>query len=338
MKKIITALLTLVMLVSLSVTAFADLGPAQFDDWYVVCGMGGYDFEDFNMATGNTFKSRVEPGIKLMVYSYNNVEKEYLLVIKDGNFDAKGGKGMFTVPEADLKSKFYEANKAVGKETGTKLEKEVKGKVSSDVGVVLRQGPATTFKSYTTIPQNADVSYEYTYKYGGHNWGYVTYKGQNGWVCIDYVKGTGSSDKKDGAVASTPDSKNGNSASNNSNASGNNATGVNNNVDGNTPNYGSDSNGSMNPDSAYNGNESQGSFGNADGMSLSPENSKAPSFFSSTANVIIFCVMCAVILVLMAIIIMMLVQRKKEQKKIDAYNNAMRNNNNNNYNNNYYQQ
>lgn len=189
MKKFAAVLLSLIIIASSCIMAFADLGAAEFDNWYVVCGMDGFDFNDYaydyEKDIEYNFPGHVKPGIKLQVHSFDSESKKYLLICSDENFEYKGN-GFVNVTEAELNSKFIDATKTISKEKGEKLEKEVETKVTSDTGIVLRQGPSTNFKAYTTIPTKAKITYQYTYKYDGCNWGYVTYKGQSGWACIDY--------------------------------------------------------------------------------------------------------------------------------------------------------
>lgn len=183
MKKIITALVTLVMLASLSITAFADLGAPEFDNWYVICGMDGYYYEDPDFGHGyenEVYKVNIKPGDKYQVYYYAKEVGKYRLI----------GKGDIMISESDLNSKFFDAKKTYDKTNGKKLDSEIKGNVTADGGLVLRQGPATTFPAYKTIPKNTELSYQYTYSYGGYDWGYVTYNGTSGWVATKYINGT----------------------------------------------------------------------------------------------------------------------------------------------------
>lgn len=191
MKKIVAFALALLLLFSMSVPAFADVGEPDFDDWYVICGPEGYNFIDVSDYGQDSMDMSdfLEPGTKLMVYYYHNSTKEYMLIIQDANHKIKG-KGFVNLPEADLNRYFIDENKIVDKEFGVNQNEQIQCIVTADSGIVLRQGPATTFKSYGNVPHNTKLSYQYTYEYGGYHWGYITYKGQNGWVCIDYTERT----------------------------------------------------------------------------------------------------------------------------------------------------
>ena len=193
MKKFFALLIAGILLLGCTVPAFADLGEPEFDNWFVVCGLAGFDFTeqvpDYENNTSTTVHDHLEPGEKLQVYDYWEEDGTYLLIISNEDHASKGT--MFVhVTESQLNNNFITLNKTLGPEVGKKLDQAVNCTVTADPGVVLRQGPAKTFPKYTTIPKNTALTYQYTYAYGGYNWGYVTYKGQSGWTCIDYTKET----------------------------------------------------------------------------------------------------------------------------------------------------
>lgn len=177
MKKIIAFGITLFLLFSMSIPVFADLGPADFDEWYVLCGTEGYYFEDvpdeyapdYEQA-GVDMHDYIEPGIRLWVYSFDNTANEYMLIIRDSNHKTIG-RGFVDVPEADFEKYFIDEHDTIPEETGEKLPEEVECVVTADSGLVLRQGPARTFPSYQVIPSQANISYQYTFDYGGYHWG-----------------------------------------------------------------------------------------------------------------------------------------------------------------------
>ncbi|MCQ2485057.1 MAG: hypothetical protein MJ168_06960 [Clostridia bacterium] len=282
MKKFLSLFLSLVFLLGFSISVYADIGSPDFDSWYVICGPDGYDFTDtivdYEAETSKEVKDHIEPGIKLQVHSFEN--NEYLLIIEDDKHDTKGN-GFVFVTEADLNKYFVDSNKAVSKDKGTKQVKEIKSSVSADVGVVLRQGPATSFKAYKTIPHGAKITYQYTYKYGGHNWGYTTYKGQSGWVCIDYVKEI---------TTTTATTTTTSAVSENNDVSHSAEAVLSSTVD---------------------------SFNSSDDKSTSSETQEPSSskteenFFANTNTVIIVCCLGAIILALVAIIIVLLIKGKK---------------------------
>lgn len=190
MKKLVSLMIAALLLFSLSLPAFADLDEGDFGDWYVICGMGGYSFEDTPWLDqeDEDMHDTLEPGTRLHVHSFDSSSKKYLLVIDDRGTHEIKGHGFVYVTEEQLNKYFVGEKKTISKETGTKLKEAVNCVVTPKVGVVLRQGPATTFPAYKTIPQNARITYQYVTKYSGRNWGHTTYKGTNGWCCIDYTE------------------------------------------------------------------------------------------------------------------------------------------------------
>lgn len=90
--------------------------------------------------------------------------------------------------ESQLDKYFVGEKEAYSPRYTTKLDKKVECVVTPSVGVVLRQGPGTGYPSFKVIPQNTRLTYRYVYEGEKYNWGYVTYKGQDGWCCIDYTK------------------------------------------------------------------------------------------------------------------------------------------------------
>lgn len=189
MKKTVTVIIGIMLVFIMSFPVFADLGEPEFENWYVVCGLEGFDYIDSDHE--NEYKDHLEPGTLLQVFEYNSENKLYLLIASDKNYTPKGF-GFVNVTENELNRFFLDANKTVGYQYGQKLPAAVEGTVVSDNGIVLRQGPAQTFKSYGNIPFNTNLTYQYVYAYGGYNWGYVTYKGKDGWACIDYVQANSS--------------------------------------------------------------------------------------------------------------------------------------------------
>lgn len=291
MKKIVALVLSLMIIASFCIPVYADLGQSDFDNWFVVCGMDGYDFQDRIYGQTSSFQSHIEPGTRLRVHTFNSNDQTYLLVISDDNYTT-GGIGFVYVTEDQLDKYFLEDNKTVDKTIGSKKPKEIECTVTSDTGIVLRQGPATTFKAYTTIPQNTKLSYQYTYKYGGYNWGYVTYKGTSGWACIDFVKATSVTTVKP-TEASNPTTTATNPATTVSSAD----------VVVTTADNGISV---ISPDSDYSFTES------VTGQENTPDNSTNKNeFFSNTKNVIIVCCVGALIVAISAVIILLLVQRKR---------------------------
>ena len=191
MKKLLSLMIATLLLFSLSLPAFADTDGAGFDDWIVVCGPAGYSFVDevYNEETDTTSKvqAKLKPGTKLMVEDYLFDTKEYRLWNQDWTEDS-GQSGTVYVKEKDLDKYFTGAKKPVREDMGEKLKKEVKCVVTSDVGIMLRQGPNKNYPAYKTIPHGAKLSYRYVREDEQYTWGYVTYMGQAGWCCIDYTQ------------------------------------------------------------------------------------------------------------------------------------------------------
>ena len=191
MKKLVSVLLVCMLLLSMAVPAFADLGEPEFNNWYVVCGISGYNYNgidyDYMTDTRTAYTEFFEPGTRFQVYDFYDAEGTYTLLMSDTNHKVKVS-AMISVKESDLNMFFVNEGATIQKESGQKLAKATTAKVTPRVGVVLRQGPATTFPKYTTIPQNTQVTYEYTYEYGGYHWAFVTYKNYSGWACTDYME------------------------------------------------------------------------------------------------------------------------------------------------------
>ena len=180
MKKLTAIFFVIALLALNSVFAFADMDGPEFDDWYVYCGLGGYNYSDDYESV------HVDPGVKLQVYWYNDDDRDYTLMIDDDDFKYNGS--LIVVSERDLDECFVDSSKVVSEHEGNRLSTPVNGVVDPGIGVVLRNGPAKGYKKITTMPKGTKVSYQYTYNYGGYNWGYVSYKGHEGWACIDYIK------------------------------------------------------------------------------------------------------------------------------------------------------
>ena len=277
MKKCAAMLLTLLLLLGLSVTAFADLGEPEFDNWYVVCGPRGYDYsytEEDIMGSNVTRRGHIEPGIRFMVFEYLESEKEYRLILEDDQKEAAKVDSFVYLSSSDLDKNFISEKKVVQKETGKMLDEEVTAVVTPDVGVILRQGPARTYKSYRTIPKNTQLTYQYTYAYGGYTWGYTTYKGTSGWCALDYTEKVVPTTETTTETTTQPTSE-----STTADTTAAIAT---------VPPTGS----------------------------IPAENDKnrdqPNGFFSDTKTVIVVCCLCAVILALTAVVILLIVKRKKE--------------------------
>ncbi len=277
MKKCTAILLTLVLLLGLSVTAFADLGEPEFDDWYVVCGPRGYDYsytESDIMGEPRTYRGHIEPGIRFMVFEYIESDGAYRLILEDSQKEAAKIDSFVYLPSSDLDRSFLSENKVVQKETGKMLDDEVTAVVTPDVGVILRQGPARTYKSYRTIPKNTQLTYQYTYAYGGYTWGYTSYKGTSGWCAIDYTEKVVPTTETTTETTTQPTSES----------------------------------------TVADTTAAIATVPTTDTLPTeSDKNRDQPiGFFSDTKTVIVVCCLCAVILALTAVVVLLIVKRKKE--------------------------
>ena len=189
MKKIFSAILFLVLLCTLAVPVFADLGEAQFKDWYVYCGPDGYDFVDWYMDydTGEeySYDAYLQPGTKMQVHNYNDSDATYLLIPDD--YSEFKGSGFVFVTEGELNAYFLEEFETVPAERGTRLPSPAAGTVTAQVGLVFRQGPGTRYMRYSTIPYGTKLTYTHTYDAEGMTWAYVSYSGLKGWVSTTYL-------------------------------------------------------------------------------------------------------------------------------------------------------
>lgn len=191
MKKIATFTIVLLLLFSMAMPAFADLGDSDFDNWSVVTGPSGFSFVDvpyYDTPENADLHDYLKPGTKLWVHSYDTESKKYLLTIDGESGHKIKGAGFVYVTESQLDKYFVGEKEAYSPRYTTKLDKKVECVVTPSVGVVLRQGPGTGYPSFRVIPQNTKLTYRYVYEGEKYNWGYVTYKGQDGWCCIDYTE------------------------------------------------------------------------------------------------------------------------------------------------------
>lgn len=191
MKRIVAFVVVLLMLFSLSIAAYADLGDSDFKDWSVITGPAGFSFVDvpyIDTDPNLDLHDYLKPGTKLWVHDFDKDTKKYLLVIdRDSGHKIKGC-GFVNVTEAQLDKYFTGEKKAVKCDYATKLDKKVECVVTPSIGLVLRQGPDVNYPSFRTIPQNTKLTYQYVQEGEKYNWAYVSYKGQDGWCCIDYTE------------------------------------------------------------------------------------------------------------------------------------------------------
>ena len=190
MKKIAALTIVFMLLVSTCMPAFADLDEGDFDNWYVVCGPAGFSFVDAPEPDqeGQDMHDYLEPGVKLWVHSFDSETKKYLLVISSESNHKIKGHGFVNVTEDQLNKYFVGDKQVYSTKYTKKLDEKVECVVTPSVGIVLRQGPDVNYPSFRTIPQNTKLTYQYVFEGETYNWAYVTYKGQDGWCCINYTE------------------------------------------------------------------------------------------------------------------------------------------------------
>ena len=264
-------------------------GPA-FDNWYVICGISGFDFDnyiyDYDNETSTEFRDHIEPGTKLQVYDFYS--GKYMLIINDENHKSKG-RDIVYVTENEFEELFTEPLKTIDMEIGEKLENEVRCVVTSDIGLVLRQGPARTFQKYLVIPTDAEISYQYVYVYGGLNWGYTTYNGKSGWMCIDYTE----------IIADEPET---NMEQDEIDKAAENIT---------TEAEEENTDEEITDEAAVIISEEP-----EEQIIITNENvESSPEFFASTTAVIVICCLGALVLALTAVVILLIIKRKKDEQQ-----------------------
>lgn len=192
MKKLLAFLLAVLALSTcLALFVHADMDEGSFDNWYVVVGPSGYSYNgygyDDEKGEDFTYHEYLKPGIRIRVQEFSTQSKTYMLVVQDEKFESKGS-GIFSVTDAQLEKYFIGEKKPYNKIYATKLKKEVNCVVTPSVGLVLRLGPDRNYPSFRVIPQNTKLTYRFVYEGEEYDWGCVTYKGQEGWVCLDYTE------------------------------------------------------------------------------------------------------------------------------------------------------
>ena len=280
MKKLIAVILAFSLVALLPLTVYADIDEPVFDDWFILCGVEGYDYDDyvFDEKTEDEIKvkAHLEPGTRYQVHSYDEESKEYLIIPADDNYNPKG-RGFIDLTEAEMNKHFLDATKVVKKETGKKQDAETESVVTTKAGVILRQGPAKTFPKYLTVPFKAKLKYQYTYKYGGYQWGFTTYNGKSGWVCLDYTE----------AVATTP-------------------TTTKTQPTAKTQPITKEAVETIAPTDAANQTDEDETTANE-----FTTQAQAPNFFGNTTTVIIIACLTAVIVALSAVVILLIVKKKR---------------------------
>lgn len=184
MKKLIAVILVFIIAALLAPAVSADVEVPPFENWFVVCGVEGYEYQitDNSGDTAVRVDKHVDPGIRFQVKETEDSGSGQFYLVPQNDTGAT-----LTISEANLNKYFMDADKVVTKETGKKQFKEAHCLVSAD-GAPLRQGPAETFQEYVVVPQDAGLAYQYTYEYGGHQWAYTKYDGKTGWVRIDQTQ------------------------------------------------------------------------------------------------------------------------------------------------------
>ena len=174
MKKIISIVIMLMLMLSGRNVVKADMGAPEFEDWFVVVTVPGYTYN------GKTY----EPGTRFMVY-YHFGDSYDLEGIDENNKMVRGNH--LEVSESDFDIYFIDDKVLVPQEKGNDTSKEVTCTVNAKGGLRMRYGPGKGFTNIVTIPDKTELKYQYTYQNGGFTWGFVQYSGKSGWCAIDYT-------------------------------------------------------------------------------------------------------------------------------------------------------
>ena len=170
MKKALSLIIA-VLIISLSVLpAFADMGAPSIDPFDVYALPGGAVIVDYDDVS-----HKVPTGGKITIidkYTGSSGSDEYY-----GSYgDVYGVVDM---------SHTIGAKEVVSRSYGDEEKKTVR--VTADVGLILRSGPNQNYEYLVLIPMDTKLTYSAVY-HDSMDWGFVTYKGQNGWVSLTYAE------------------------------------------------------------------------------------------------------------------------------------------------------
>lgn len=175
MKKTITFLVAALILVSMSLTVFADMGPPAFTEYEVyVTNPDGTVVKDYD-ENDNEIEVIIPFNAKLKVVEENSDGKSLYAVYKDEYYEVSAddvSKVIPTVAKANYK-----------------LSKTYEKVILNKSGAVLKSGPAESYHSVGKIPYGATVKSNYgtaDSSYGAI-WLCVTYNNVTGWLhCAEF--------------------------------------------------------------------------------------------------------------------------------------------------------
>ena len=180
MKKIISVLLALIIVLSFTFVSFADMGAPTVPLYYVFVATEGFS------VLGSNASNYVELplGQKLAVYDrYTYEGTEYW----DISVELGGDDRYWTEMTNAQMNDTIKEGEVFPTYRGVHLSKQVNAVVTGEPGLNIRYGPSTYFDIAGFIPLNSNVTYEYTY-HNSCDWGYVSFGGKTGWISLDYVE------------------------------------------------------------------------------------------------------------------------------------------------------
>ena len=178
MKKIISLVLAITVVLVLSVLSFAETDARD-----TVSFFSNLTAEEYKIQNGDAAGETIYFGEMLSVYeedeTQNGAESRWLMSFNDGE-----NKVYFYMNNSDKERMTAISEKLFTSDKAEHLTAEKKAKVTDEVGVNLRYGPAVGFKIIDMVPTAAEVTYEY--KYG--DWALVEYGGNKGWMNLKYTE------------------------------------------------------------------------------------------------------------------------------------------------------
>lgn len=181
MKKIISIIIAAIMLFSIGLTAFADMGSPPLEEYTVyVCPDG----LDVTVELEEDTVVSLKPGAKYTFYKFEN--DDYYWLGSDEPFvriDSYYEVYMIKIESSQLNSLIRDGS-VVSPNYGTNIGEAKKGRVTADGGLVMRMGPSTNYPKRGSIKKGTIVTYSYVWN---GDWAYVEYNGTQGWISLAYV-------------------------------------------------------------------------------------------------------------------------------------------------------
>lgn len=180
MKRFIVLLLTVFMMFA-PVAAFADAAGPSIDQFNVYVGPDGFDYIEFEWVNGSNVATEkhaeMELGTKITIVDQYDV---YWI----GMIEGKEASEYYQFTDEQFKKLIQEKQVLLPDFIGKDAE-TVKAVVhTDDNGLYLRFGPSQNFGIIQMMPEGSSISYDHVYK----NWAYVDFKGERGWVSLDYIE------------------------------------------------------------------------------------------------------------------------------------------------------